>query len=362
MGILRLALALCVVAGHTRGWYGAPLLSGVDAVKLFYVISGFYMAIVLEGKYRAPGGVGLFYSNRLARLFPAYWIILLLAVVCLPLFGRSTHLGLDEWRHLWHEAHPLARLYLITLNLGILLQDTTLFTYFSFDDGLIHGTMHFSLHEYPAYRALFVPQAWSIGVELLFYAVAPWLLPCRARVLLAVMAASYGLRWAAYAWGLAYDPFTYRFFPFELGTFLAGALAARLRHEMTASGHWRTLLVAGWTAVCCFSGLMQGAGVCSDLLRDVVLVGLLAVSLPTMFHAGGAGKRLDRFAGSLSYPLYLNHNLVALVVVGLWGAEGLGGWKSLLVAALAVLLAAGIVLLVEHPVDRWRQARVRTGV
>src|SRR5436305_15641 len=51
MGAVRLLLAIAVVAGHSSALGQTHFLDGGDAVKLFFVISGFYMALVL---IRAP--------------------------------------------------------------------------------------------------------------------------------------------------------------------------------------------------------------------------------------------------------------------------------------------------------------------
>jgi len=74
MGSLRLFLALCVAFGH----FGMPLGFPTSdiAVQSFFVISGFYMALVLNEKY-GPGSYWLFISNRLLRLWPTYLVILI---------------------------------------------------------------------------------------------------------------------------------------------------------------------------------------------------------------------------------------------------------------------------------------------
>src|SRR5258708_39536128 len=78
MGSLRLCIALSVAFGH----FGMPLGFPTSdiAVKSFFVISGFYMALVLNEKY-GPGSYWLFISNRLLRLWPAFFVVLILSLV-----------------------------------------------------------------------------------------------------------------------------------------------------------------------------------------------------------------------------------------------------------------------------------------
>jgi len=62
MGLLRLILAISVVLAHTSYIFGFGLVGGQAAVQAFYIISGFYMALVLNEKY-----IG---ENRSYYLFP----------------------------------------------------------------------------------------------------------------------------------------------------------------------------------------------------------------------------------------------------------------------------------------------------
>src|SRR5258707_7705774 len=81
MGVIRLLLALSVVEFHSTRAFGNPgiwpvdLPNGIVAVQAFYVISGFYMALVLSTKY--AGEPWRFYRARALRLLPIYWLVLI---------------------------------------------------------------------------------------------------------------------------------------------------------------------------------------------------------------------------------------------------------------------------------------------
>jgi peptidoglycan/LPS O-acetylase OafA/YrhL len=84
MGIIRVLLAIAVVVGHASSVVPnrAPKMTGGTAsVEMFYMISGFYMAMVLNRKYRGPGSTWVFYMNRLLRLYPTYLAVLLLTLI-----------------------------------------------------------------------------------------------------------------------------------------------------------------------------------------------------------------------------------------------------------------------------------------
>src|SRR5262245_47535053 len=89
MGILRVYLALCVIATHTHSVFPWGMHDGRQAVQIFYIISGFYMEMVLSGRYASARD---FYLSRFLRIFPTYWVILgailLLSAVSGMLFGN----------------------------------------------------------------------------------------------------------------------------------------------------------------------------------------------------------------------------------------------------------------------------------
>ena len=119
-----------------------------------------------------------------------------------------------------------ARLFLILSNLFIVGQDWLMF--FGIEHSSLLFTGSFAHSDVPLYQGLLVPQAWTLGVEITFYLVAPFVLRSPRR-LLALLAASLALRAVLIATGIGLnDPWTYRFFPAELALFLAGALSHQI--------------------------------------------------------------------------------------------------------------------------------------
>ena len=101
-----LVLAMAVVLYHLgiNDLAGFPLISGRAAVFSFFVISGFYMAMVLKTRYTeqalGPKYVRIFYLSRFLRLYPIYAVVLtaFLAVAgtsrsTLTVVGRFSGLG-----------------------------------------------------------------------------------------------------------------------------------------------------------------------------------------------------------------------------------------------------------------------------
>jgi peptidoglycan/LPS O-acetylase OafA/YrhL len=51
MGVIRFLFALTVLLSHEVDLFGLTLTGSIIAVQCFYIISGFYMGIILEEKY-----------------------------------------------------------------------------------------------------------------------------------------------------------------------------------------------------------------------------------------------------------------------------------------------------------------------
>jgi peptidoglycan/LPS O-acetylase OafA/YrhL len=95
--------------------------------------------------------------------------------------------------------------------------------------------------------------------------------------------------------------------------------------------------------------------------RSFICVALVALSLPILFD-GTKYSRFQKWVGDLSYPVYICHILVKWGLLGLMGVSKKGvtsppGWLLLLGA---IALAALLLWLVDHPIDRWRQRRVKS--
>jgi peptidoglycan/LPS O-acetylase OafA/YrhL len=77
---------MCVLFGHANTpLLGLAWLPATTAVEVFFVISGFYMQMILSEKY-THAKLGrrwweIFYLARYSRLFPAYLAALVLTVL-----------------------------------------------------------------------------------------------------------------------------------------------------------------------------------------------------------------------------------------------------------------------------------------
>jgi peptidoglycan/LPS O-acetylase OafA/YrhL len=315
MGTIRVLLALSVVFAHSAWNGGSIFVNGVqehggrNAVQLFYVISGFLISFVLV-EARAYRSVKSFYVNRWLRLYPIYGAVLVLTGIAFIVANRKFFVGVLDM--------PLAALVSTMLvNVTLLGQDWIMFL------GIQGGHLMFMVDpgqsEVRLPNGLMVPQAWTLGVEMTFYAVAPFILFRRWLVVSLLLGSVLARLWAIHAGFGVHDPWTYRFFPFELALFLAGALS----HQVVRPWWQRILANRGDAgvrrAVIVGTGVMLAVSALYSLLPidqvwgSIALYAMYVALLPLAFEFQSMSS-LDKKIGDLSYPIYVGHILVVMVV------------------------------------------------
>jgi peptidoglycan/LPS O-acetylase OafA/YrhL len=314
MGIYRYLLACCVVVEHLSGNSPSLTHTGMFAVVGFYVLSGYLITRVLNDVYGfrfAP-----FWSNRILRLYPPYFVFLAVGLVLV----LATDSAADFFPAVW-KARP------------------------SFDDwfGVITvfpmGVSPMDWHFRP------VPSIWSVGVELLNYALL-YVVVARgkhAALWVAIGAASY------HVFGLwRGDSLDDRYFPFyaALLPFALGALIYFYSRSSSKISPRKALLLCSPVAIVCVLAGVFG-GIQDTWLFEVMFylnmlfqcLAVLALARMTQLPY----RRLDKAVGDLSYPVFLGHWLVGYVIAALFFPDlslGLGLMAATLVGSTAVAYVA----------------------
>jgi peptidoglycan/LPS O-acetylase OafA/YrhL len=352
MGVFRMLLALCVLFSHSVPSGSLNHLAGGFAVEAFFVISGFYMALVLSERYTKERlgrpWLARFYLSRYLRLYPAYLLsalaLLLLDLVASLLFHRSVgHLA--AWRQMLALPPTPGNLLLIlwaaVSNLTIFLMDLALviavrghqavFTFFRTDA------------EINVWALPFNNLAWSLGVELTFYALAPLLIRKSNRQLLLLALLAVLLKIYAIV-RLDYD-LPYRLFPLVFIDFLLGVLAYRLRSVLIHIGGRHGAVIAYCLMLALTAALPRGL---ADWQYSFLAIGVTALVVPVLFEAT-KNSLFDNRVGELSYPFYLFHVLaVYLVRFALIKTTGVTNAYTISVCNISVtLLIVHFVLQLE---------------
>jgi len=88
MGLIRVLLAISVLITHSEPILGMRFLNGDAAITCFYMISGFLMALILSEKYTSTRA---FYINRALRIYPPYWVAMLLSFAVYYFYPNNSH-------------------------------------------------------------------------------------------------------------------------------------------------------------------------------------------------------------------------------------------------------------------------------
>ena len=316
LGTLRLILALTVAASHTGLQLGG-FNPGVVAVIGFYLISGYVMAGLLRRHYSCVAQVPVFFLDRAVRLLPQYLLYAGLTLAWHFYSGLHT----PFLNHTPSSLDLLNNLLIVPLN------------YYMFN-----GMDSFTL----------IPPTWSLGAEIQFYLIAPFIVLWPWRML-SVGALSLGVYTAALGGLLNSDWFGYRLLP---GVLLFFMLGASLQHQHHNRQHSRALL----TTVC-VSALATSALVLlyiSDELRQPyrieTLLGLIVGLIVVHGLASQPPNRGDTFAGDLSYGVFLNHFFIMWVLY----PQGVEGSQLAGFLVLSVALSWVTQWLVERPLLKVR--------
>jgi peptidoglycan/LPS O-acetylase OafA/YrhL len=353
MGILRLFLALTVLDWHYRYSDSIIFPHVFAAVCCFYIISGFYMSLVINEKYgTSSGGIARFYLNRVLRLYPIY-------VTVLAAFAITGALGIT-WRY--GPFSPSVPMSLLDRLLSILNQVLIFPNVVWQNLTLLPAPAYNRLLPAPADNNLVLGQMYTVGLEMMFYAVAPFLVTCRPRFLIALTLVAAGIHFGLHGLGLPPRPWQYEFFPGVLVFFLLGCLSYRFLRVVR---DWRYPKWVGFLTLPLFLlyGIWGHDASTKDFTNGFKIDGLYLLTMliiPFLFEASKS-VRWDRYIGDLSYPVYVVHFLIGFAMVGDPGTGSIEQNRSVLVVVM--LAAFALLITIEYPIDllRYRIGRVRRG-
>ena len=303
MGSLRTLLAIAVVLAHYKGFY---LTGGQLAVQLFYIISGYLMCTILYEGGPYSKNKKKFYFNRFLRLYPVYFVYAFISLFWL--YFEFHIAGDSEFRNVYSTIDLPGSVALIFSNIFIVGQDWIMFT--GVDDNQFGLSSNFNDSEVQVWKGLVIPQAWTLGVEISFYLIAPFIL-LKKRIWMPILAASLVLRLLLMLDGIGLqDPFTYRFFPTELALFLLGAVSYNfVKPIVELNGiHRRAILVNCTVGFMLFYCAIYFVLPMRHLQSALVIICFI-ISLPILAFFQRSNK-WDASIGKYSYPIYISHMLV----------------------------------------------------
>jgi len=330
-GTYRTLLAPMVVAMHLGG---VPSI-GSYAVFGFYILSGYLMTFIMQNNYgyNSPG-ILRYVANRFLRIFPIYWVSILFSVALIVVLGEK-----------FSSDYQRSMVYPRTMS-DIL---KNIFLFFSFRDS-----------------PRLSPPTWALTVELFFYILigiglskSKWLVCCWLGLSLLYHAIAVTME---FGWGNIYYSIPAASLPFATGAFIyhfkdeiSGAIDA-IQGKVDKSFPiiiFCALVGNGLAGYLC--GQLKGFFFYTNYLLCAVMVVVLSQrkTLPLIT------KRFDSWMGDFSYPIYLIHFQVGLVVVFLLSKTGLDYERphlGVMFASVPLIFITSWLFTVgvERPIERVR--------
>ncbi len=316
------------------GFYSAFLVQGDLGVNFFFVLSGFLITFLIYRERHASGKLSIksFYIRRILRIWPVYFITLIIAIIATLLFvPGELYLGF------------------FTLFLG-----------------------NFAMAYYSSV-SLAIAILWSVSVEEQFYLLWPWFTEVRTKLLVWIMCVGIALS------------FVYRFINISeykivaysslsvmsdllVGCVLAVSVSKSARFKEIISNLPKFASAMIWVATCLF--LYLRISVDSDLgraLGPLIFSLLSALIISDQVFGKNSIFKVDKIAfcrindmlawiGKRSYGLYCYH-IISIILVQRFAADFPFLFKFALAFTTACAISALSYRFIEKPLLMMRYSK-----
>ena len=341
-----MTLSHAVAFAPVPAWVASPLSHGGAAVDMFFALSGF----VIVRSWETHGADSrAFLSARIRRIYPAYLVVLLVAVPIqlIPLSFESLPWATGEARYIWSGGWPQHGWTVLMLHVS-----------------MAHGLVPDGL--LPDAWVGWLGSAWSLSTEWQFYLLVAWfgawfgrgqILIVRLTVLLLCLAI------AGFAWDTVMPAgwrFSRAFLPNKAAYFALGVASTGMFYPRGA--RWWVLLLALETCLAVSTPAGLGKALPPLVWLTCVAIQRWPAAFPLRAASGWLGSRLARRLGALSFSLYLvNEPVQKLVGTGLaWVAPGSAAWFTLAWLPLALVTSLAAAALLHRMVEEPFQLRMPT--
>ena len=318
--IMRFFAAAAVLVGHAgelffpdyAPWRAIPWSGGVD---VFFVISGFVMTYLTQGRFGAEGAPRAFLIRRIVRIVPPYWLFTTLMVATVLLFGE-------------HVQNT-------TLS-GASIATSYLFVPWPRPDGELNPLLS---------------QGWTLNYEAFFYVAFAAALFVRRG--LALLAGGFLILAALYP-AIPADLFVLKFWAYPIILeFLGGVGLALLFLRGVRLPWWACLALAALAVVLFLISEPIDPTPYRRLLHVGVPAWMMCASLALAREPASSGpiRRALVLGGDSSYTLYLSHTFTLNAALIAWHHSGLGmPLAAMAIASMGAILAAWLIYRwIERP-------------
>lgn len=359
MGLVRTLLAISVLITHSEPIFGIRLLSGDPAITCFYMISGFLMALILTERYTK---IKAFYLNRALRIYPAYFFAVILGLLGSALIPNGPHNALSSYiRAVDFGSWPLL-IWSTVSNFSLVGIDWTRYIALDSNDFSISFPNFLFGGGGGGHHLLFVPQAWTLAIEIQFYLIAPLLLRFKTRILVGLTVFFFFFR----IW--VYKTMRANSFPIDDGAifilqiqyFLLGVLGYRLYtyfNNLKMSKIDRQSIEI-FFALCGLGLILFGRFYLQSHDRagyDLFYIAF-GLTIPFIFSLF-RNSSLSNKIGEYSYPIYVFHYAIKLSLLKYGDSQ----WYGESVLAITLLVSYLYLKLIDERIFKVREKVRRYG-
>lgn len=346
MGLLRIFLAFGVLVEHANlyeTFHFFSIFKGGYEVPVFFMISGFYMAMVLNTKYEQSlyGNIS-FYVARYLRIWPTYIVVLIIFISLKPI-GDISNISLLFQYFIYAVAFLIIGYELLqwfaynSTKTNIFPTDSTQIT----DNNITLDML------------IYMRPMWSVSIELLFYAIAPYFV--RSLKILIIFFFFFLIIHYLLIYNYPYHhPYVYRnsinyFYLFGLGS-LMFFLYQKLKSLNKEINIYVSILLFVLLINFQFSIYLLRNYLEIDIrIAQDMLFLLVAFCIPFLFDLSKKNIT-DKIIGDFSYPLYIVHWPILYFLREYKGTEEWFFYAVVASFTAAILLE----ILVAKPMDIFR--------
>lgn len=341
MGIIRFLLAYSVVFSH----YEINSLNFIYSnfsVQIFYIFSGFYISLILNNN--SYKNYKNFILSRYLRLFPVYFLCLLITFI----FNKGN--TIYHTNFIKDNIDIFSQIFLIFTNITIIFQDLVMFLGIK-NNSIQFVTNYNNSFPRPLFHYLYVPQGWSLGLELCFYLLAPFILvKINLRKILIIILLSFSLRIILIENNLSHDPWNYRFFATELIFFLFGSISYIFYKKKLFFN--KIISIFFILLISLIIVIFKKINIYT--YSNIIFYFMIILLIPSIFNLT-KNIKLDKFLGELSYPIYCFQFIgigFCLKILNMKGKHDL--FSAVIIFFVILILSVISYLFLQKFIDRIR--------
>lgn len=334
-GMYRTLLALLVVLLHLGG---IPVIGGY-AVFAFYILSGYLITLIMQKTY-GYSRVGFFrYAlNRFLRIFPMYWFSCLISIVLILWVGKEFTINYCDALYIPENVRSTIN------NLFIVFPNST--------------------KDMPR----LTPPTWALSIECFFYlCIGLGLSKTRRLVLIwffLSVAYHIGVNLLGLSFAYKYTIITAASLPFSTGALIYFYKDTFLKAFAFLRNPFMPYLLIFLFFLNWYLGYQLHTLYGISFYINYVLNATMIISLAERTSLPWIPKRIDAQLGDYSYPIYLIHyqvGLILLIILAVFGIRVTRPNGLLMITSIPLIFAVSwvLIIIIEHPIELVR-VRIKT--